>query len=155
MAQAMGMNILAYKRQYDASSETDSLHFTDLDTLYKNADIISIHCPLNEETRGMINQNALAQMKDSTILLNTARGGILNEIDVAKALTSGKLYMVGIDVLSEEPPRKDNPLFSHPKCIVTPHVAWAAKETRMRLMEIAADNFYAYLEGHPQNIVHL
>lgn len=153
MAEAMGMKVLAYRRHPDPSDETETFRYADLSTLYRESDIISVHCPLNDETRGMIDKKALAQMKDGAILLNTARGPILNEQDVLKALESGKLYMVGVDVFSKEPPAHDNPLLCHPRCVVTPHVAWSPLETRQRLIDITMENFYAYLDGHPQNVV--
>ena len=153
MAQAMGMKVLAYRRSPNPADETDTFHYTDLPTLYRESDVISIHCPLNDETRGMIDKNALSQMKDGAVLLNTARGPILNESDVLDALNSGKLYMAGLDVLSKEPPVPDHPLLCHPRCIVTPHVAWSPLETRQRLIDITVENFYAYLKGQPQNVV--
>ena len=153
MAQAMGMKVLAYRRNPNPADETEFFRYVNLPTLYRESDVISIHCPLNNETRGMINKNALSQMKDGTILLNTARGPILNEQDVADALDSGKLYMAGVDVLAKEPPADDNPLLCHPRCIITPHVAWSPLETRQRLIDITIENFYAYLDGRPQNVV--
>lgn len=153
MAQAMGMKVLAYRRNPNPSDETSTFRYTDLPTLYRGSDVISIHCPLNDETRGMIDRNTLSQMKDGAILLNTARGPILNESDVLDALESGKLYMAGLDVLSKEPPSPDNPLLRHPRCVVTPHVAWSPLETRQRLIDVTIENFYAYLSGRPQNVV--
>lgn len=153
MAQAMGMKVLGYRRNPSPDDETSTFRYTDLPTLYRESDVISIHCPLNQETRGMIDRKALSQMKDGAILLNTARGPILNEPDLLEALESGKLYMVGLDVLAKEPPSPDNPLLRHPRCVVTPHVAWSPLETRQRLIDIAVENFYAYLRGRPQNVV--
>ncbi len=153
MAQAMGMKVLAHRRTPNPSDETESFRYVDLPTLYRNSDVISIHCPLTDKTRGMINRSALSQMKDGTILLNTARGPILNEKDVLEALESKKLYMVGLDVLAKEPPSPDHPLVLHPRSVVTPHVAWSPLETRQRLIDITIENFYAYLNGHPQNVV--
>ena len=155
MAEAMGMKVLGYRRTPNFADETATFHYADLPALYRESDVISIHCPLNDETRGMIDNSALAQMKDGAILLNTARGPILNEQDVADALDSGKLYMAGLDVLVKEPPSPDNPLLRHPRCIVTPHVAWSPLETRQRLIDITLENFYAYLKGQPQNVVNL
>ena len=117
-----------------------------LGELLARSDVVSIHCPLTDETRGMINAAAIARMKDGAVLLNTARGAILNERDVADALDSGKLYMAGLDVLSGEPPAPDHPLAFHPRVICTPHVSWMPVETRERLLRLAAENLTRFAD---------
>lgn len=124
-----------------------------MDQLYAQADVISLHTPQTAETENMINQAAIAKMKDGVILINTARGGLLNEGDVAAALNSGKLYALGADVASVEPISHDNPLITAKNAFLTPHIAWAATEIRARLMGIAVDNLKAYLYGQPENVV--
>ena len=127
----------------------------DLDTLRRESDVLSIHCPLTEQTRGMVDRTFLAGMKQGAILLNTARGAVLDEGAVAEALDSGKLSGAGLDVFAKEPAGLENPLVRHPKCVTTPHVSWSPRETRARLLEVAAENFFAFLEGRPQNQVNL
>lgn len=153
IANAFGMRVLAYRRHPDRSLETDQLRFVSLDELYAQSDIITLHCPLNAESEGMINKDAIAKMRDGAVLLNTSRGAVLNEQDVADALDSGKLSMVGVDVLSSEPPKADNPLARHPKVIVTPHLAWTPLETRRRCLDVSEANLLAFLSGNPQNVV--
>lgn len=149
IAMSMDMNVLAYRRTPDPSLECAQLHYTDLHTLLRQSDIISIHTPLNEHTQGWINADAIAEMKDGAILINTSRGAILDEQAVLAALDSGKLYAVGIDVLTQEPCGKDYPLACHPRCVATPHVAWMPLETRERIIEMAGDVLRAYLAGDP------
>ena len=117
------------------------------------SDVVSLHCPQTAENARMIDAGALAQMKDGAILLNTARGGLLDEQAVADALRSGKLLAAGMDVVSAEPIRADNPLLTAPNCFLTPHIAWAPLETRRRLQAISAENLRAFLAGKPQNVV--
>jgi len=117
------------------------------------ADVLSLHCPLTPSTREIINAEALARMRSSAILINTGRGPLVNEADVAEALRSGRLAAYCADVLSTEPPAADNPLLSAPRCFLTPHIAWATREARQRLLSIAVDNLIAYAAGHPQNNV--
>ena len=124
-----------------------------LDELYAQSDVISLHCPLFPENTGMICAGAIGKMKTGVMILNTARGPLISEADLAAALKSGKVAGAAVDVLSAEPPRPDNPLLSAPNCLVTPHIAWAPKESRQRLMDIAVENVRAFLEGHPQNVV--
>lgn len=124
-----------------------------LEELYDKADVVSLHVPLFPETAGMIDEVALNQMKDGAILLNTARGPLLDEEAVAQALTSGKLAACGLDVVAHEPIKPENPLLQAPNCWLTPHIAWAAVETRERLMAIGVENLSMYLQGTPQNIV--
>ena len=125
----------------------------DLDQLFSECDIISLHCPLTPETREMVNARRLAMMKPTAILINTGRGPLINEQDLADALNSGKIYAAGVDVLSSEPPRADNPLLTAKNCYITPHIAWASTEARERLMNIAISNLQAYISGTPENVV--
>ena len=115
--------------------------------------MISLHCPLFDNNTGMIDTVAIAKMKPGVLILNTSRGPLINEADLAAALKSGRVAGAGLDVLSCEPPTLDNPLVSAPNCIVTPHIAWATKEARSRLMDIAVDNLAAFLQGAPKNVV--
>ena len=121
--------------------------------LFAKADIISLHCPLTEENKEMINRESIAKMKEGVILLNTGRGPLINEADLAEALHSGKIYAAGVDVVSVEPIKAENPLLSCDNCIITPHIAWAPKETRARLIEIAVENVKSFMEGTTQNRV--
>lgn len=155
IAIAFGMNVLVYSRTKRPEFENENLHFVDLDTLYNNSDIISLHCPLSDQTSGMINESAINKMKDGVILINTARGGILNETDVSKALKSGKIFGLGADVVSFEPALSTNELLGLENAIITPHVAWAPTETRERLMKVSAQNLINFLNGNPTNIVNL
>lgn len=152
LGRAFGMHILTYSRtlrpEYQKLAEC-----VDLNTLLENSDFISLHCPLSEENAKMINSAAIARMKDGAILINTARGGLLDEAAVADALSSGKLRAAAVDVVSEEPMCRNNPLLSAPNCIITPHIAWAPKESRQRLLNCVVENIRSFLEGTPQNVV--
>lgn len=147
LAQAFGMKVLAYSRH-----GAEEFH-TELDELYAKSDIVSLHCPLTAENTGMINAATIAKMKDGVILLNTARGGLINETDLREALLSGKVYAAASDVVSTEPIKADNPLLGLDNMIITPHIAWAALEARQRLMDVATDNVRQYLAGNIQNNV--
>ena len=147
LAQAFGMKVLAYSRH-----GAEEFH-TELDELYAQSDIVSLHCPLTAENAGMINAATIAKMKDGVILLNTARGGLINEADLREALLSGKVYAAASDVVSTEPIKADNPLLGLDNMIITPHIAWAALEARQRLMDVATDNVRQYLAGNVQNNV--
>ena len=153
IAQALGMEGLAYRRHPNAALESEHLHFVTLDELYSGSDVISIHCPLNEESRGMINAAAIAKMRDGAILINTARGAVLDDDAVVEALDSGKLYAVGADVFAPEPCGKTHPLATHPRCVATPHVGWAPRETRERVIRYCAENLAAWRAGKTQNRV--
>ena len=152
IARAFGMNVLAHSRT--ETEEGRSLaEYVPLESLYARSDVISLHCPLTDETRGMINRDSIARMKDGVILINTGRGPLIVEQDLADALNEGKVFAAGLDVVSEEPIRVDNPLLYAKNCLITPHIAWAPKEARRRLMEIAVDNLRSFLNGTPANIV--
>ena len=157
IAFALGMKVVAYSRTAkkieDFSKENFLVESVSLDELLSKSDIVSLHCPLTADNKGMINQAALAKMKDGAILLNTARGPLIDEAAVRAALESKKLFGFGADVLSQEPMSADCPLLSAPNCVITPHVAWAAKETRERLLGIAVDNLRKFLAGTPVNVV--
>lgn len=148
---AFGMNILYNNR----SKKETSLQAqqVDLNTLLAESDFISINCPLTDENEGFINKTAIDKMKSSAILINTGRGQLINEKDLADALNSGRIAGAGLDVLSTEPPAHDNPLLTANNCHITPHIAWATTEARTRLIEIAGKNLKAFIEGKPQNVV--
>lgn len=148
LAQAFGMRVIAHSR-----TPRVDIPCVDLDTLLRQSDVVSLHCPLFPETEKLIGQTALSKMKDGAILLNTSRGGLLDEEAVAQALRTGRLRAAAVDVVSQEPIIHDNPLLQAPNCIITPHMAWAPVESRQRLMDCAADNLRAFLEGSPQNVV--
>lgn len=153
VAAALGMNVLGYSRTQTEQAHRLYFNWADLDTLLAGSDVISIHSPLTPQTQGLINKETLAKMKPSAFLLNTARGPIIAEADLAEALNEGRIAGAGLDVLSAEPPAPDNPLFSAKNCIITPHIAWATKEARTRLMGMVTDNLQAYLDGKPINVV--
>ena len=148
---AVGMKLLVTARHEKPVPE--GARFVSLPELLAQSDVVSLHCPQTAENARMIDAGALAQMKDGAILLNTARGGLLDEQAVADALRSGKLLAAGMDVVSAEPIRADNPLLTAPNCFLTPHIAWAPLETRRRLQTISAENLRAFLAGKPQNVV--
>ena len=152
IAKAMGMNVLAYDL-YPNDSGRAIAEYVELDELYARADVISLHCNLTPENTGMINKEAIAKMKDGVILLNNARGQLINEQDVADALNSGKMGAAGLDVVYTEPIRGDNPLLKAKNCIITPHISWAPKESRQRIMDCAVSNAKAYIDGSPVNVV--
>ena len=152
IARAFGMPVLA--RDNNESEEGKALaRYVPLDELLAESDVISLHCPLLPATAGMINRETIAKMKDGVILINTARGGLVNEADLKEALDSGKVGYAAVDVVSVEPILPDNPLLSARNCILTPHIAWAPKESRVRLMETAVQNLEMFLKGTPVNVV--
>lgn len=153
IARAMGMKIIAASRT--PKPPRDGVEFVDTDTLFRRADVVSLHCPLTPETKNLVNAERLALMKPTALLLNTSRGPLLDETAVADALNSGRLAAAGLDVLSSEPPKADNPLLTARNCLITPHQAWAAKAARARLMETTVTNVRAFLAGTPQNVVNL
>lgn len=147
---AFGMNVIAYNR---SEKSVKGVALTDLKTVLKESDIVSLHCPLNKESENLINSETLALMKDGAILINTARGGVVVEEDAARALKSGKLSGMGTDVLRNEPMSENCPLYGIDNCIITPHIAWAAKETRERLIGIVEENIRGFIEGKVKNNV--
>lgn len=154
IARALGMNVIAYD-EYESGAGRALAEYTALDALFARSDVIALHCPLLPSTQGIINRENIAKMKDGVIILNNARGALIAEQDLADALNSGKVYAAGLDVVSTEPIRGDNPLLRAKNCLITPHISWAPKESRQRLMEIAADNLRRFLEGSPVNVVNL
>ena len=153
IAQAFGMKVLVFSRTKYSEFESDTLKFVDFDSLLKNSDIVSIHCPLFPETTKLINKQALDKMKPNAILINTARGAVIDEQAVSDALNQGRIAGAGIDVVSVEPISADNPLLTAKNCVITPHIAWAGKETRKRLIGIVSDNIRAFSKGNPLNNV--
>lgn len=151
---AFGMNVLAYSRTEHPEGHALA-EYVDLDTLLAKSDILSLHCPLFQETANMINASTIAKMKDGAILINTARGGLLDERAVRDALIRGKLSGAAVDVVSEEPMKQENPLLTAPNCIITPHIAWAPIESRQRLLDCVVENIRGFLNGKPQNVVNL
>ena len=152
IAKALGMKILAYDKTESESGRQIGT-YTDLDTLLASSDVIALHCPLFPETREIINAKTIQKMKDGVIILNNSRGPLVAEQDLADALNSGKVYAAGLDVVAVEPIRGDNPLLKAKNCFITPHISWAPKESRQRIMDCTLDNVKAYLDGHPINVV--
>lgn len=155
IASALGMEVLAYDSYVDSSAESEGVHYVSLEELYAKSDVISLHCPLTDNSLGMINKESINNMKDGVIIINTSRGPLTNERDLADALNSGKVYAAAVDVVSSEPIKADNPLLSAKNCIITPHIAWAPRESRKRLMDIAVNNLKSFLEGKACNVVNL
>ena len=153
IAEAFGMKVLIASSYPDPAFETDRIAFVSLEKLFADSDVVSLHCPLTDGNRGFINKNAIAKMKNGVILLNTSRGPLINEEDLAQALKSGKISAAGLDVLSTEPPDKYNPLIGLPNCIITPHIAWITKESRTRLIDTAVFNLESWLAGTNINCV--
>ncbi|MBR0600214.1 D-2-hydroxyacid dehydrogenase [Sinanaerobacter chloroacetimidivorans] len=153
IAEAFGMRVLISTRYPDRNFATEQIHFANEEEILSSSDIISLHCPLTESNKGFINQSTLSKMKDGVILLNTSRGPLINEADLKRALETGKVYAAGLDVLSAEPPREGNPLIGMDSCIITPHIAWITKESRIRLIGIAAANLTAFAGGKELNSV--
>ena len=152
LAKAFGMNVIAYD-EYPNDSGKAIAEYVSLDELFAKSDVISLHCPLFPATEGIINKDNIAKMKDGVILINDSRGPLIVEQDVADALNSGKMAAAAVDVVSSEPIKGNNPLLKAKNCIITPHIAWAPKESRQRLMDIAVDNLRAFVDGKPINVV--
>ena len=149
---ALNMKVLAYDA-YQSEDGRKVAEYVDLDTLYAQSDVIFLHCPLFAENKEMINKDSIARMKDGVIIINNSRGGLVHEQDLADALNSGKVYAAGLDVVSTEPIKGDNPLLTAKNCIITPHISWAAQAARQRIMDITVDNIKAFIDGHPVNVV--
>ena len=152
IAKAMGMEVIAYNRSRHPEGEEIG-EYVELDTLFARSDVISLHCPLTAENAELINKDTIGKMKDGVILLNTARGGLLNEQDVADALRCRKIRYAAVDVVSKEPIDPSNPLLTAPNCIITPHMAWAPIESRMRIQDCTVNSIRAFLKGEPINVV--
>lgn len=152
IAKAFGMNVIVFTPHPKPDKFTD-IKFVDIDTLLRTADIVTCHCPLTPQTENLINKDALSKMKKSAILINTSRGPVVDDKALADALNNNEIQAAGLDVLRVEPPSEDNPLLHAKNCYITPHIAWAAYETRARLMGILEDNLKSFVEGHPQNVV--
>lgn len=152
IAKAMGMKVIAFD-EHATGSGMAIAEYVALDKLYAASDVIALHCPLFPSTEGMINKDSIAKMKNGVIILNNSRGALIAEQDLADALNSGKVYAAGLDVVSAEPVKGDNPLLKAKNCIITPHISWAPKESRKRLMDAAAGNLRAFLDGQPVNVV--
>ena len=153
IADAFGMRVLAYDKIQGQGSDLPSFAWAPLDELLRQSDVISLHCPLFPDTAGLINQTSIAMMKSSALLINTSRGGLIVDQDLADALNSGRIAGAALDVLSVEPPPADNPLLHAINCLITPHISWATAEARSRLMDIAVDNLNSFLDGKPVNVI--
>jgi glycerate dehydrogenase len=153
IATAFDMNIIATGRRQTDQSHRKNFKWVSLDGLLQQADVVSIHCPLTPETQGLINAESLRKMKPSAFLINTSRGQIINDADLAEALNNNTIAGAGIDVLSKEPPPANNPIFTAKNCIISPHIAWAAKEARARLMGTVISNLEGFIAGQPVNVV--
>lgn len=152
IAKALGMKVLAYD-VYPNASGKEIGEYVDLDALFANSDVITLHCNLTPENTGMINKESISRMKDGVVLINNARGQLIVEEDVAEALNSGKMAAAGLDVVYTEPIREDNPLLKAKNCIITPHISWAPRESRQRIMDCAVENLKAFQKQAPINVV--
>lgn len=149
---AMNMRVLANDK-FESKAGKEVAEYVDRDTLFKESDVIFLHCPLFPDTEGLINKENIAKMKDGVILINNSRGQLVVEQDLADALNSGKVYAAGLDVVSTEPIKGNNPLLKAKNCLITPHISWAAKAARQRIMDITAENIKTYIAGEPANVV--
>ena len=152
IAKALGMNVIAFNRSRSAEG-AEIAEYVELDELLCRADVVSLHCPLFPETRGIINRETISKMKDGVIIINNSRGPLVVEQDLADALNSGKVYAAGLDVVSSEPISADNPLLKAKNCLITPHISWAPRESRQRIMDCTVENIRAFQAGKPQNVV--
>jgi len=153
IASAFGMKVLCLSRSRSCTDMPENCRYASLDEIFAESDVITLHCPLHEGTQGIICRENIAKMKDGVIILNTGRGPLVVEQDLADALNAGKVYAAGLDVVCTEPMRADNPLMNAKNCVITPHIAWAPTESRQRLMDIAVKNLRAWLDGAPVNTV--
>ena len=153
IALAFGMKVLAASRR--ARTDVLDVEFTGIDEIFRRADVVTLHCPLTEETQGLVNSQRIGLMKRDAFLINTGRGPLVVEQDLADALNAGRIAGAGLDVLSAEPPAPGNPLFTAKNCLITPHIAWASKAARVRLLGIVVENVRAFLAGTPMNVVNL
>lgn len=153
IAQALGMKVLAYDQYQNKELESETCKYVSLDELLSQSDVITLHCPLFPSTEGIINNENISKMKDGVIIINNSRGPLIVEQDLRDALNSGKVAGAAVDVVSTEPIKMDNPLLEAKNIIITPHIAWAPKESRQRLMDIAVDNLVQFIAGNPVNVV--
>jgi glycerate dehydrogenase len=153
IAQAFGLKVMVYSNKKYLELESENFKNVDLNMLLSESDIISLHCPLTERTEGLINKESIKKMKDGVMIINTSRGPLIVEEDLKNALNSGKVSGAGVDVVSAEPIKASNPLLKAKNCIITPHIAWAPKEARTRLMDIAVSNLDAFLKEDPINVI--
>lgn len=153
IAQALGMKVLAYDTYQNPQLVSETCTYVSLDQVFASSDVIALHCPLFPETEGIINKDTIGKMKDGVMIINNSRGPLIVESDLRDALNSGKVAGAAVDVVSAEPISMDNPLLDAVNCIITPHIAWAPKESRQRLMDLAVENLHAFLSGAPQNVV--
>jgi glycerate dehydrogenase len=152
VGRAFDMQILAHRRS-GSGAIAEGGRYTDPDTLFRESDVVSLHCPLTPDTRELVDARRLALMKPTAFLINTARGSLVNEADLAAALNAGTIAGAGLDVLSVEPPPPSNPLLAARNCVITPHIAWATRSARRRLLDVTAANIRAFLAGEPRNVV--
>jgi glycerate dehydrogenase len=152
IAGALGMNVIAFDEIRNDEGRAVATYVT-LNELLAASDVIALHCPLFPSTQGMINQKTIGTMKDGVIIINNSRGPLIVEQDLADALNNGKVYSAGLDVVSTEPIKGDNPLLKAKNCIITPHISWASRESRQRLMDIAVNNLEQFMKGTPENVV--
>jgi glycerate dehydrogenase len=153
LAQAFGLKVLVYSRTVKPELESETCRFVSLNELLGSSDIISLHCPLLDSTNGIICASNISKMKEGVMIINTSRGGLVVEKDLSQALNSGNVYAAAVDVVSEEPIKESNPLLNAENCIITPHIAWAPKEARTRLMNVSIDNIKAFISENPINVV--
>ena len=150
---AFGMKVIAHRRSVASGAHGEDATIVDLATLFRESDVVSLHCPLTPETRELVNGTTIGLMKPTALLINTARGPLVNEADLAAALNEGRIAGAGLDVLSVEPPAASNPLLTARNCIITPHIAWATRNARRRLIDVTAANLRAFVAGRPQHVV--
>lgn len=153
VAGAFGMNVLAYTSKPAEALPSGIVKAADMDEIFRNSDVVSLHCPLTADTRNIVNERTIGLMRPTAILINTGRGPLVDEAALAKALREHRILAAGVDVLNEEPPRHGSPLIGLENCRITPHIAWATLEARKRLMRVALDNVLAFMNGNPQNVV--
>lgn len=151
VGRALGMNVLAARRQRNAVSE--GVAYTDVDSVFRDSDVVSLHCPLTSETKELVNATRLSVMKPTAYLINTSRGGVIHEQELADALNGERIAGAGLDVLSVEPPPVSNPLLTAKNCLITPHIAWASRAARQRLIEATSENIRGFVDGSPRNVV--
>ena len=151
VGRALGMDVLAARRKSSVSA--DGVTYTDVDTIFRESDVVSLHCPLTSETKELVNATRLSVMKPTAYLINTSRGGVIHEQDLADALNEERIAGAGLDVLSVEPPPVSNPLLTAKNCLITPHIAWASRAARQRLIEATSENVRGFVDGSPQNVV--